>query len=94
LIGFDGKLLLFLSAINANLLLLAIMGIINSFISIYYYSKLINAMYTRKVEKKMGMEPYIAVVVIIALAVVIGFGIYPQPLINFATLASKAIINI
>ena len=94
LIGFDGKLLLFLSAINANLLLLTIFGIINSFISIYYYAKVINAMYTRKVQKKLSIDPYIAVVVIITLAVVIGFGIYPQPLINLATIASKAVFGI
>lgn len=94
LIGFDGKLLLFLSAINANLLLLTVMGIINSFISIYYYAKVINAMYTRKVQKKISIDPYVAVVVVITLAVVIGFGIYPQPLINLATIASKAVLGI
>ena len=94
LIGFDGKLLLFLSAINAHLLLLTVMGIINSFISIYYYSRVINAMYTRRAEKKISMDKYIAVVVVITLAIVIGFGIYPQPLINLATIASKSVLGI
>jgi NADH-quinone oxidoreductase subunit N len=94
LIGFDGKLLLFLSAIGHNLLLLTILGIANSFISMYYYAKLMSAMYTRRDEKKLSIDPYIAVVVIIALAVVIGFGIYPQPLINLASMASRAVIGI
>jgi NADH:ubiquinone oxidoreductase subunit 4 (subunit M) len=49
-------------------------------------------MYTRRTEKKISMDPYIMAVVVVALVVVIGLGIYPQPLISLATLASKSII--
>jgi proton-translocating NADH-quinone oxidoreductase chain N len=94
LIGFAGKFLLFSSALNANLVGLAVIGIINSFISIYYYAKVINAMYSRKEEKALRMDYYIAAVVIVCLAVIIIFGIYPQPVISVAANASKAIFGI
>ena len=92
-IGFIGKFLLFSSAISANLILLAIIGIINSFISVYYYAKIISAMYSRKDEKGIKMENYIIAVVLVALVVVILFGIYPQPLITVAATAGKAILG-
>jgi proton-translocating NADH-quinone oxidoreductase chain N len=94
LIGFAGKFLLFSSAISSGMVLLAIIGIINSFISIYYYAKVMNSMYTMKDEKKIKMDHYVMVVVIIVVAVVILFGIYPQPMISIAATASKAILGV
>ncbi len=46
--GFVGKFLLFLSAINAGLIWLAVIGIINTAISVFYYVKAIMAMYANK----------------------------------------------
>lgn len=94
LIGFAGKFLIFSSAISGNLVLLAVIGIINSFISIYYYAKVINSMYSRKAEKVLKIDPYIAAIVIVALFFVVIFGIYPQPIIGVATTASRAIFGI
>ncbi len=91
LIGFAGKFLVFSSAISGNLVLLAVLGIINSFISIYYYAKVINSMYSRKKEKELRMDLYVVAVVIIAIIVVVAFGIYPQPIITLASNASHAI---
>ncbi|MDE1871642.1 MAG: NADH-quinone oxidoreductase subunit N [Candidatus Micrarchaeota archaeon] len=94
LIGFAGKFLLFSSAISGNLAILAAIGIINSFISIYYYARVMNAMYSRKAEKALGMELYVAAVVVIALGIVIAFGAYPQPLIAIASRAASSLIGI
>lgn len=94
LIGFAGKFLLFSSALSAGIPVLAVMGIINSFISIYYYSKVINAMYARKRAKRLQAGPYIALVVVICVAVIVLFGIFPQPLITLASNASSAIFGI
>ena len=94
LIGFAGKFLLFSSAISSGLILLSVVGIINSFISIYYYSKIINSMYSKKEEKRLKMETYVGAVVVIVLAVIVVFGIYPQPLITIATIASKALLGV
>lgn len=94
LIGFAGKFLLFSSALSAGMPALAVIGIINSFISIYYYSRVINAMYSRKQGRMLRAGPYIAAVVIICVAVTVLFGVFPQPLIALASNASRAIFGI
>ncbi len=91
LVGFIGKFLLFSSAVYANDAVLAFIGIINSFISIYYYAKVINQMYTRRQGKKMQMDKNIAIVVIVCLIFVIAVGIYPQILISAASSAASAL---
>ena len=93
LIGFDGKFLLFSSALDSNLAYLAIIGIINSFISIYYYAKVINAMYASKEHSKIKIDTYTKVVVMVTLVLVILLGLYPQPLILAAQAASKTILG-
>ncbi|MGC8585929.1 MAG: NADH-quinone oxidoreductase subunit N [Candidatus Micrarchaeia archaeon] len=94
LLGFDGKLLLFSSAISANMLWLALIGIINSFLSIYYYGKVISAMFTQRRYVHVRMSKRVAFVVIVALAVVVLIGIYPQPVISAAKTASASLFSI
>ena len=48
LIGFIGKLFVFRAAMNANLIMLMIVGIINVLISVYYYLGVTRAMYSDK----------------------------------------------
>ncbi|MGC8651750.1 MAG: NADH-quinone oxidoreductase subunit N [Candidatus Micrarchaeia archaeon] len=94
LLGFDGKLLLFSSAISANMLALAVLGIINSFLSIYYYGKLINAMFTHREHRRIAASVGAVAVVIVVLAVIIVLGIYPQPVIHAASLASSSLFGL
>ena len=91
LIGFAGKFLLFSSALGANDPMLAFLGIINSFISIFYYAKVINQMFLRKEEKSIAMDRNIAIAVGICLIVVIFVGIYPQVLLGAASAAASAL---
>lgn len=48
LIGFIGKLFVFRAAMNANLIMLMIVGIVNVLISVYYYLGVTRAMYSDK----------------------------------------------
>ncbi len=92
--GFVGKFLLFTSAISSNLTWLAIVGIINSVISIYYYTKIIIAMYAKKEDARpLRMDAYIATVALACLAITLAFGIYPQPLITMATNAGTFLVH-
>ena len=92
--GFVGKFLLFLSAVNANLVWLAIIGVVNSVISIYYYARPIMAMYTVKSDaKKIRPEGAIAFVVLACLAITLLFGLYPQPMISMATNAANYLFS-
>ncbi len=87
--GFVGKFLLFLSAINANLVWLAVIGIVNSVISIFYYIKVIMAMYTeREGARPIKMGSALALAVLLCVVVTIIFGIYPQPVINLTNSAA------
>ncbi|MEM0202306.1 MAG: NADH-quinone oxidoreductase subunit N [Candidatus Micrarchaeaceae archaeon] len=93
LLGFDGKLLLFSSAISANMLYLAVLGVLNSFISIYYYGKLINAIFTQKSHKRIALNIGVAIVVVAVLVVIVMLGIYPQPVMAAAHAASASLLS-
>lgn len=87
--GFMGKFLIFLSAINANLAWLAILGVINSIASVYYYSRLVIAAYTRREgARKVALDRSVMMVVAACLAVTIIFGIFPGPVIKMVSNAS------
>ncbi len=87
--GFVGKLLIFLGAVNGGLLWLALLGIINSIISVYYYAKPIMSMYALEKHKKgVGMPGLVSVVVALCLLITLLFGVYPQPMINLVTAAA------
>lgn len=91
--GFVGKFLLFLSAVNAGLVWLAIIGIINTAISVFYYARAIIAMYTNKEgAKPMPMGNGLAFVVVICIAITIIFGIYPEPIMALANGAAGFLI--
>jgi NADH-quinone oxidoreductase subunit N len=94
LMGFMGKFLLFSSAINSTMLVLALFGILSSFISVFCYAKVISAMYSATKHATIKTEPFVVVTVAVALAVLLLFGIYPQPVIAAAQLASKALLGI
>ena len=94
LMGFVGKFLLFSSAIDSGMLLLAAIGILNSFISMFYFAKVISAMYSTTEHARLKTEPIIAIAVVTVLAVLLVFGIYPQPVITAAQLASKALLGV
>jgi NADH-quinone oxidoreductase subunit N len=91
LVGFFGKFMLFSSAIASHLAWLALIGILNSFISIYYYGRVINAMFQRKNERTILIDKYVQLVVVFVLAIIITFGIFPQPLIHMASVAASFI---
>ncbi|MCL5427856.1 MAG: NADH-quinone oxidoreductase subunit N [Candidatus Marsarchaeota archaeon] len=87
--GFIGKLLIFLSAVNNGLLWLALLGIINSIISIYYYAKPIISMYALEERKRKARMPVrAAMVVVFCLLLTVAVGVYPQPVITLVGAAA------
>jgi len=87
--GFVGKFLLFSSAIYSNLAWLAVLGIINTVISIYYYAKIIIAVYTnREGTKPVRLGAPISIALLISIAIILVFGIYPGPLFNMMQAAA------
>src|SRR5438046_365040 len=78
--GFMGKFWLFSAAIDAHYYWLAVIGVLNSAISLYYYIRIVVFMYVKK--ETMGSEPAAgpALVVALGIAVIatIVLGIYPR----------------
>jgi len=90
--GFVGKFLLFSSAIYSNLAWLAILGVVNSVISIYYYAKIIIAVYTNKEgARPMGLGLATSVASLFNIAIIILFGIRPQLIFGLMQSAASAL---
>jgi proton-translocating NADH-quinone oxidoreductase chain N len=91
--GFWSKLLLFLSVINGPFAWLAVAGILNSAFSLGYYAWVIRRMYIDDPENPQRVNEPITYIVIFGVAVglIIGLGLFPQQVINFA---SSAVPNI
>jgi NADH-quinone oxidoreductase subunit N len=92
--GFIGKFMLFSSAVYSNMAILAIIGIVNSVISIYYYLKVIMAAFTDK-EGTLTSHPglLLVLIVVVCTAATILLGIYPQLLIHATYAISSSIIK-
>ena len=91
--GFWSKLLLFLSVMNGPYSWLAVAGILNSAFSIGYYAWIIKRMYMDESEttEKVSEPTGFVVVFAVAVALMIGLGIFPGPAIAFAQNAIPAI---
>lgn len=94
LIGFVGKFLLFTSVINSGMIALAAIAILNSFISVYYYARVIFSMYAVRERNPLVIDRSVSTVVVICLLVTLLVGIYPQPLITIATVVSTSLSQI
>jgi NADH-quinone oxidoreductase subunit N len=87
--GFVGKFYLFASAIQAGYIGLAVVGVISSAISLYYYFSVVMQMYMQEAPKEHGLSPTpgLAAALILMVAGTLVFGIFPGPLINAAQAA-------
>jgi NADH-quinone oxidoreductase subunit N len=84
--GFFGKYYVFAAAVKANLTWLAIVGVLTSAVSVYYYLRLVVFMYFRETESTMAQEisgSSLVAIVLCAIAV-IGLGIMPSFVIDLA----------
>lgn len=81
--GFWGKYYLFYAAIKANLVWLAVIGILLSVVSVYYYIRVIVYMWFQDapdelIEEKVAVSPLGAAAVWVAIVGTLIFGVYPQ----------------
>ena len=91
-IGFFAKYRVFLSAVEAQLYALAVIGIINSVLSAYYYLKVL--VYAFMHSEKYSFEPYkpISMIAIIVLSIgALLFGLFPLYSIDLAIKAANSL---
>lgn len=93
--GFWSKLLLFLSVANGAFGWLALAGILNSAFSLGYYAWIIKRMYIDEPESTEKVkEPFWFVIVFaIMVGLIIGIGLFPQQVINFASGAAASVVG-
>ena len=88
LVGFLGKLYLFTAAVQADLIWLAVLGVINSVISAYYYLRVVVVMYMKEADgdESAPMPVCIALQVGVGLAAVaiVVLGIWPTFFMDLA----------
>ncbi|HEY8381671.1 MAG TPA: NADH-quinone oxidoreductase subunit NuoN [Microvirga sp.] len=92
LAGFFAKFYVFAAAIQANLVALAIIGVVTSVIGAYYYLRIVKVMYFDEPrERYEAMPAGVAVVLAVASVFVILFGIVPKPLVDVAGAAARSL---
>jgi NADH-quinone oxidoreductase subunit N len=92
--GFVGKFYLFRAAVDAGYVTLAIVGFLMSVVSAYYYLRVVVAMYMRDPVAEASWPPVpvpSAVALAFSTAVVLGLGIYPGPLLDWARQAALSL---
>lgn len=82
--GFFGKYYVFIAAINAHLTWLAILGVLMSVVSVYYYLRLVMMMYFRDGDVQLDEKlPAVSLAVLTVAAIaVIGLGFFPGSLLG------------
>ena len=86
--GFIGKWYVFGAALQADLAWLAVIGVVMSAVSAYYYLRVVAAMYMREATPGEQPEPVsgvLAATVAMAVVFTIGIGVFPQPFMNLAS---------
>lgn len=92
-IGFFGKYFLFLNAIEGGFVWLAILGVLNSLVSVYYYITPIIAMYFG--EKEGGIDiprvpTGLLAVIWVTLLAVLFFGLMPNTLLDIVSASAQS----
>jgi len=95
--GFIGKFYVFMSAVEAGMTWLAVLALVFAAISAYYYLRIVMVMYMREpgettsTSPRLVMSPTLSIVLACAVAGVVIFGFFPNPLVH---LAAQAVLTL
>jgi NADH-quinone oxidoreductase subunit N len=92
--GFVGKFYLFSAAVSAGYTHLAVVGMLMSAVSAYYYLRVVVAMYMQEPAGEDGwsrVTPGAGLALALATAVVLVLGVYPGPLMDAARAAARSL---
>jgi NADH-quinone oxidoreductase subunit N len=92
LAGFFAKFYVFAAAIQANLVTLAVIGVVTSVIGAFYYIRIVKVMYFDEPQQRFAPMPIgLKVVLGISSAVVLLFWLVPAPVVNAASVAARSL---
>jgi len=91
--GFMGKFWLFGAAIDAGYVWLAVIGVLNSAISLYYYIRVVVFMYLKRdvVGSEPTTSPALGAALIVAVLATIVLGVYPRLLFQVAEASARSL---
>lgn len=94
-VGFFAKFYVFSAAVKSGFVGLAVIGVMNSFVSVYYYLRVVKVSYLERVEDIPATPPYssaIVLVLIITTMGTLGFGFFPQQLLELSRSAMSVFL--
>jgi NADH-quinone oxidoreductase subunit N len=91
--GFMGKFWLFGAAIEAGYVWLAVIGVLNSAVSLYYYIRIVVFMYVKPpaAGSQPAMSPSLSLVLAVAVVATLVLGIYPRMLFDLAESSARTL---
>ena len=93
-VGFMAKVYIFGAAVDSGLAWLAVVGVINSVVSAYYYLRVVKVMYLAEPasEEPTGSGVPMRLALLATSVGVVLFGIYPRPLLELARAAAEVLL--
>ena len=88
--GFFGKFYIFSAAVHAGYIWLTVIGVMNSFVSVYYYLRVIKTSYFDTVEQDFRpavIAPSVIIALFITAIGTLGLGFFPQTLLELSQVA-------
>jgi NADH-quinone oxidoreductase subunit N len=85
--GFIGKLYIFIALINADMIVVAFITLLNTVVAYYYYVRVLKNLYLVRTEtshEKIQVSFGNVVIVLLLLIPVFVFGVYFTPIVNLA----------
>jgi NADH-quinone oxidoreductase subunit N len=92
--GFVGKLYIFSAAVHSGYVWLAILGVLNSVVSVYYYAGVLVRMYMTEGTPDVvapSSRPYLFAALLATLAGTVAAGLFPSPLLELARLSFQGL---
>jgi NADH-quinone oxidoreductase subunit N len=95
--GFFAKFYVFSAALQANLIGLTIIGVVNSAVGAYYYLRLIVMMYMREPEEDAASPPIpiaLGAALILTVAVTLYLGVLPGRVLDYASHSASELLHL
>ncbi|HEX7484993.1 MAG TPA: NADH-quinone oxidoreductase subunit N [Vicinamibacterales bacterium] len=91
--GFMGKFWLFSAAIDGGYYWLAVIGVLNSAVSLYYYLRVVVFMWFKGEPSgsELVISPAMAIFLTITIVGTIAIGVYPRPLFDLADISARTL---
>ncbi|MGE5399372.1 MAG: NADH-quinone oxidoreductase subunit N [Ignavibacteriales bacterium] len=85
--GFIGKLYLFIALVDANMIAVAVIALLNTVVSLYYYIRVLKEMFLAKPAGEttaLRLSPLSLALILVMLAPIVILGVYFTPVVEFA----------